>query len=131
MPRRRSTARTSGDVGFYLRATATYNDGEGEGKSAMATSAHTVQAINLAEQPPPSSPTRIPTTPGHQLRNRDDEDGRGEHGLRVRTWELPVEADADDNDILTYTLGDTADDDGAFDIDAGHRADQDEGRSER
>ena len=29
----------SGDVGFYLRATVTYNDGHGPDKSAMATSA--------------------------------------------------------------------------------------------
>ena len=43
---------TSDDVGFYLRATVTYTDGHDEGKSAMATSAHTVQAINLPNATP-------------------------------------------------------------------------------
>ena len=32
------------DVGMYLRATATYDDGEGKGKSAEAVSANPVQA---------------------------------------------------------------------------------------
>ena len=34
---------TSDDVGYYLRATVSYKDAEGDGKSAMATSAHKVQ----------------------------------------------------------------------------------------
>ena len=55
----------SGDVGFYLRATVTYNDGEGEGKSAMETSAHTVQAINLPNDAP-VFPDQDPDTSGDQ-----------------------------------------------------------------
>ena len=43
---------TSDDVGYYLRATVTYKDGEGDGKSAMATSAHEVQAINSPNATP-------------------------------------------------------------------------------
>ena len=43
---------TSGDVGYYLRATVTYKDGEGDGKSAMATSVHKVQAINSPNATP-------------------------------------------------------------------------------
>ena len=43
---------TSGDQGFYLRATVTYNDGEGEGKTAMATSVHTVQDPNVPNADP-------------------------------------------------------------------------------
>ena len=49
----------SGDVGYYLRASVSYKDGEGDGKSAMATSANRVQLFNE-----PNgllrSPTRIP-----------------------------------------------------------------------
>ena len=68
----------SGDVGFYLRATVTYTDGHGPDKSAMATSAHTVQAIN--------EPNNAPVFPDQDLRHGwrperyGDEDGRGEHG---------------------------------------------------
>ena len=40
----RSYTPTEDDVGMYLRATATYDDGEGEGKSAEAVSANPVQA---------------------------------------------------------------------------------------
>ena len=69
---------TSGDVGFYLRATVTYNDGEGEGKSAMGTSAHTVQAINQPNNPP-VFPDQDPDGPGDQS-EISDEDGGGEHG---------------------------------------------------
>ena len=59
---------TSDDVGYYLRATVTYKDGEGDGKSAMATSAHKVQAINL--------PNAAPAFP-----DEDPDDGRSpEHG---------------------------------------------------
>ena len=50
---------TSDDVGDYLRATVTYTDGHGPDKSAMATSAHTVQVINLPNNVP-VSPTRTP-----------------------------------------------------------------------
>ena len=35
----------AGDVGQYLRATASYTDGEGLGKSARAVSANAVQAV--------------------------------------------------------------------------------------
>ena len=101
----------SGDVGFYLRATVTYNDGEGEGKSAMATSAHTVQAINLPNAAP-VFPDQDPDTSGDQsdtaTRMVEENTDAGED------VGLPVEADDADNDILTYTLGGADADD--FDI---------------
>ena len=102
---------TSGDVGFYLRATVTYNDGEGEGKSAMATSAHTVQAINEPNAAPEFTDDNADTAGNQTTRMVEENTDAGED------VGLPVEADADDNDILTYTLGNT-DDDRAFDIDA-------------
>ena len=92
----------SGDVGFYLRATVTYNDGEGEGKSAMATSVHTVQAINLPNNAP-VFPDQDPDTSGDQsdtaTRMVEENTDAGED------VGLPVEADDADDDILTYTLG--------------------------
>ena len=102
---------TSSDVGFYLRATVTYNDGEGEGKSAMTEPAqHTVQAINL--------PNPAPVF----LDENDDQGATANRTVEENTDAgedvgLPVEADDKDNDILTYTLGDTPDND-AFDIEA-------------
>ena len=42
----------SGDVGYYLRATVSYDDREADGKSAMATSANPVQAINSPNAAP-------------------------------------------------------------------------------
>ena len=98
-------------MGFYLRATVTYNDGEGEDKSAMATSAHTVQAINEPNDPP-VFPDQDPDTSGGQsdtaTRMVEENTDAGED------VGLPVEADDDDNDILTYTLSGTDADD--FDI---------------
>ncbi len=92
----------SGDVGFYLRATVTYNDGEGEDKSTMATSAHTVQAINLPNRAP-AFPDQDPETSGDQsdaaTRMVEENTAAGED------VGLPVAADDADNDILTYTLG--------------------------
>ena len=42
----------SGDVGYYLRATVSYDDREAGGESAMATSANPVQAINSPNATP-------------------------------------------------------------------------------
>ena len=102
---------TSNDVGWYLRATVTYNDGEGEGKVAMATSMHTVQAINEPNAAP-VFPDQDPDTSGDQsdTATRMVEENTAE-GMDVG---LPVGADDEDNDILTYTLGGTDVDD--FDI---------------
>ena len=36
---------TSGDVGYYLRATVSYKDRESAGKSAVGTSVNEVKAI--------------------------------------------------------------------------------------
>ena len=96
---------TSGDVGFYLRATVTYNDGHGEGKSAMATSAHTVQSINEPNADP-AFPDQDPEMTGDQsdtaTRMVEENTSAGED------VGLPVAAEDGDDDILTYTLDATA-----------------------
>ena len=71
---------TSDDVGYYLRATVTYTDRHGPDKSAMATSAHTVQAINLPNNDP-VFPDQDPEMGGDQsdaaARMVEGEHGRG------------------------------------------------------
>ena len=101
---------TSGDVGFYLRATVTYNDGQGEGKSAMATSAHTVQAINEPNATPEFTDEDTDISGVQAARMVEENTPAGED------VGLPVEASDSDNDILTYTIDDTAA--ATFDIEA-------------
>ena len=104
----------TGDVGYYLRATASYDDGEGNGKSAMATSANGVQAVNVPNAAPvfpdqtPDTVTIDNTTAARNVAENTDA------GANVGS---EVEANDANGDILTYTLGDTGADD-AFDIDA-------------
>ena len=104
---------TSGDVGYYLRATVTYKDGEGDGKSAMATSAHKVQAINLPNAAP-AFPDQVAEMTG--LQNDATTRMVGENADAGANVGAPVVAEDDDGDILTYTLtGDAA---SSFEIDA-------------
>ncbi len=108
---------TNHDVGFYLRATVTYTDGHGPDKSARVTSAHTVQVINEPNNPP-VFPDQDPDTPGDQsataTRMVEENTAAGEDvGVRFAAGDT-------DDDILTYTLGDTPGETaaaGAFDID--------------
>ena len=102
----------SDDVGFYLRATVTYNDGHDEGKSAMATSAHTVQSINEPNADPvfPDQDSEMPGDQSDTATRMVEENTVA--GMDVG---LPVAAEDDDDDILTYTIDDTAAD--TFDID--------------
>ena len=66
-----------GDVNSYLRATASYTDKEGSGKSAMVVSEYAVQARRGSNKAP-AFPDQDPETDGVQKR-RDDEIGSGEH----------------------------------------------------
>ena len=93
---------TSGDQGFYLRATVTYNDGEGEGKTAMATSVHTVQDPNVPNADPEFTDDDD-NVPGNQTTRMVEENTDAGEDVG-----LPVEASDGDNDILTYTIDDTA-----------------------
>ena len=102
---------TDRDVGFYLRATVAYTDRHGPDKSAMATSAHTVQTVNVPNNPP-VFPDQDPDTAGDQ----SDTATRvvEENTAAGKDVGAPVAAGDTDDDILTYTLGI---DDDAFDID--------------
>ena len=96
---------TDGDIGSYLRATASYTDPEDSGKSAMATSEYAVQEIRATNRAPrfgASPPIKVAenTPAGTAIGN-------------------PVVARDDDGDKLTYTLvteGDNAADAAFFDI---------------
>ena len=67
------------DVDHYLRATASYNDGEGGGKSAQAISANAVELAPVGHERSP----RV-----HAHRARPPRRGR-EHRWRARTSALP------------------------------------------
>ena len=104
---------TSGDVGFYLRATVTYTDGHGPDKSAMVTSDNTVQAVNV-----PNDPPVFPDQDLDMSGDQSDEAARmvEENTAAGKDVGAPVAAEDADDDILTYTLGSTPAD-MAFDID--------------
>ena len=91
-----------GDVGHYLRATASYTDGHGSNKDAQATTAQAVEAG--ANRPPEFSSTETGS------REVPENTAAGE------SIGAPVAAtDPDTGDTLTYTLG--VDDAASFDID--------------
>ena len=88
-----------GDVGYHLRATASYTDGHGPGKTAQAASTQAVQAG--ANRPPEFDSA---TATREILENTEAGENIG----------APVTATDPDNDTLTYTLsGANAD---SFDI---------------
>ena len=70
---------TANDVGYYLRAMVTYKDGEGTGKSAMATSMHPVQAIRVAE-----CRASVPRPEGPRHGSRHSETSETRTGARER-----------------------------------------------
>ena len=79
-----------GDVGYHLRATASYTDGHGPGKTARAASTQAVQAG--ANRPPEfDSATATREVPENT-----------EAGENIGA---PITANDPDNDTLTYTLG--------------------------
>ena len=83
------------DVGSYLRAVASYDDGHGAGKSANAVSANRVQV----------------TTPGNVApvfpADGDYDRSISENLPSGRNVGTPVRANDDNNDRLTYTIGDS------------------------
>ena len=81
------------DVGKFLRATASYTDPQGSGKSALAVSANPV----LAEAPANSDPAFSANTATRSV----DENTPANQNI-----DAPVTAtDANNGDTLTYTLG--------------------------
>ncbi|MDE2801481.1 MAG: cadherin domain-containing protein, partial [Chloroflexota bacterium] len=83
-----------GDIGGYLRATASYNDGEGSGKTAVRVSPRVGQA------PPVNSAPAFPATERGQREVAEDATG----GTAVGD---PVVANDFNNDQLTYSLSGT------------------------
>ena len=84
----------AGDVGKFLRATASYTDGEGGSKTAAAASANAVQA---ATQPPPSN--TAPEFPGTPATRTVAENTAA--GVNIGN---PIAATDPDSDTLTYSL---------------------------
>ena len=114
-----------GDVGSYLRATASYTDGHGAGKSAEAVSANPVED---APPPPPPPPPRQSSGGGgggggvSRIRPPVFADGEAttrtvaENTAAGQDIGAPLEAvDPDRRDTLTYTL--EGEDAASFDID--------------
>ena len=110
-----------GDVGKYLRATASYTDGHGEGKSAQAVSANPVED---APTPPPPPPPRTGGGGGGAPANRPPEFTEGATTDRSIAENTPAGADIGDpvaatdfnRDTLTYSLRGLGSD--LFDVDA-------------
>ena len=93
----------SSDVDYYLRASVSYKDGEGDGKSAMATSANRVQPKNV----PNDTPAFLDLAPVTRM--------VGENADAGANVGAPVAAADNDGDRLTYTLG--GNDNESFEID--------------
>ena len=105
----------SQDRGMYLRVTATYEDGEGEGKTVVATSAYPVRAFPSGNSGPSFPDDFNAEEDGDQLPMAKADDGATE-GDNVGD---PVEANDANNDNLTYSLepGTLAADADVFQID--------------
>ena len=100
------------DIDYYLQVTASYNDPEGEGKTAMGTSANAVQGVRSANNRP-AFPDQNPDETGDQSEATTRE--VAENTPAGSAIGDPVVAEDEDGDILTYTL--TGTDAGTFDID--------------
>ena len=120
-----------GDAGNYLRATASYSDGHGAGKSAQAASANPVEDAPTPPPPPPPPTPRPPTGGGGgggggggPPANRAPEFTEGDRTARSVAENAsaganigePVAATDFNRDTLTYSLRGTAA--GLFDVDA-------------
>ena len=102
---------TSSDTGYYLMAKVTYEDNEGAGKSAMMKSANAVQTIRSPNEPPKFADDQDPVAADDQA---EAQRKVAENTAAGRTVGAPVRADAQDGDVLTYTLEGTDAD--SFDI---------------
>ena len=79
-----------GDVGYHLRAAASYTDGHGPGKTAQAVS---TQAVRAGANRPPEFDSATATREVPENTEAGENIG------------APVTANDPDNDTLTYTLG--------------------------
>ena len=93
------------DIDSYLRATASYTDGEGSDKSAMMVSDYAVQAIrgaNVAPAFPADDPDTLVINENTMATREVAENTKA--GMAIGD---PVVAEDKDGDVLTYTLGGT------------------------
>ena len=100
------------DVGYYLRATVSYTDPEGSGKSAMMKSEYTVQATRESNNAPKFADDQDPVMDNDQA---DAAREVAENTAAGTDIGAPVVATDEDDDVLTYTL--TGNDAASFDID--------------
>ena len=92
------------DAGYYLRATVSYTDPEGSGKSAMMKSDYTVRATRGSNSAPEFADDQDPTMDGDQVNAAREVAENTEAGTDIGA---PVVAtDKDSDDVLTYTLTD-------------------------
>ena len=106
---------TEDDVGMYLRVTATYEDGEGEGKSAEAVSANPVQADPSNKDPRflDENENQLPSPTTRSVAENS------EAGTVVGSPVTATDPGFDGRqETLTYALSGSADD-RDFDIDSG------------
>ena len=94
------------DIDYYLQVTASYTDREGEGKTAMGTSAYVVQGLRSVNNAPKFAADQDPVM---------DNDVQAEAAREIAENTPagsaigdPVVAEDEDGDILTYTLDDTS-----------------------
>ncbi len=100
-----------GDIGSYLRATATYTDNEGSDKSEMGVSDYAVQSIRGGNRAP-AFPVNDPDTDVNESEPTREVPENTKAGMAIGD---PVVAEDKDGDVLTYTLEGTDADE--FDID--------------
>ena len=100
------------DIDYYLRVMASYTDAEGEGKTAMATSAYAVQGLRSDNKPPKFADDQDPVQVDGQVNAAREIAENTPAGSAIGD---PVVAEDEDGDILTYTL--EGNDAGSFDID--------------
>ena len=116
-PRSPSYTPVKADEERCLRATASYTDGEGAGKSAPGVTANWVQAADTNNLPP-EFPDQDDQTSGKQNEEAEisvDENTTGNVGDPVAAESDTDGVDGRTGEVLTYTLGGT--DAGSFDID--------------
>ena len=94
----------SQDRGMYLRVTATYEDGEGEGKTVVATSMYPVRAFPSGNSAP-AFPTDFGPDPDDESATLMAPEAEADDGAAEGdTVGDPVEANDANNDRLTYSL---------------------------
>ena len=103
------------DIEYYLRATAMYTDNEGSGKSAMAMPDYSVQGEPARNSAPDfTGQDEDDQTTGIQVTR-----SVAENTAAGQSVGAPVRGTDGNNDILTYTLSGSNDDDDLFDINWG------------